>query len=537
MAQTFPDEEKGISRVSQGNSTANAANLELGAEKEKGAESNGILAEPSPKIAAQSAPSVVSPTLEIVPRSQRRGLFGILAIIPEVKNPRNYSRGTKWVMTVIVAFAAITSSTGSSIFYPALSEVAKDLNTTETVTNLSLAFYMLAMSFTPLWWSAYSELLGRRTIYLMSFLLFVIFSVCSAVSVNIAMLIVMRVLSGGAAASVQAVGAGTVADLWEPKERGRAMGIFYVGPLCGPGISPIIGGALTQGLGWRSTLWFLTIFGGVMLILIIFCLPETLPQPKTLGPQLKSEEKKRSCTIQSIIKEVFGPLKVLALLRYPPVLIAVYSAAVAFGALFVTNVSIQSNFGSLPYNFSVIVVGLMYIPPTIGYAVSSVLGGRWIDYIMKREARKAGRVDEDGKPKYLPEDRMKENIWIAATVYPAALIWYGWSVDKDLHWIVPCIANVFFGLGCMLVFGAVTTMVTEFTPKRASSGVAVNNFTRNIFSCIAAVVVQPLINSMGTGWMCTMVGLFAWVTGNAAIYSLKKWGPQWRVAMDKRLNA
>jgi len=237
-----------------------------------------------------------------------------------------------------------------------------------------------------------------------------------------------------------------------------------------------------------------------------------------------------------VAKHVLDPLKVLALLRYPPILIAVYSAAIAFGALFVVNVSIQSNFGRPPYNFTVIEVGLMYIPPTIGYAISSVLGGRWIDYIMQREARKAGRFDEDGKPIYLPEDRMKENIWIAATMYPAALIWYGWSVDKGLHWIVPSIANVFFGLGCMLVFGAVTTMVTEFTPKKASSGVAVNNFTRNIFSCVASVVVQPLINAIGTGWMCTMVGLFAWVTGNAAIYALKKWAPQWRVNMDKKLN-
>ncbi len=79
-------------------------------------------------------------------------------------------------------------------------------------------------------------------------------------------------------------------------------------------------------------------------------------------------------------------------------------------------------------------------------------------------------------------------------------------------------------------------MLTEFTPKRSSSGVAINNFIRNIISCTLAVVTQPLINAMGTGWMCTMIGLFAWVTGNAAILALKHWGPQWRVAMDKKLN-
>lgn len=59
----------------------------------------------------------IAPALETVPRSERRGLLGRFSIIPEVTNPYAYSDGTKWWMTVIVSFAAITSSTGSSIFY------------------------------------------------------------------------------------------------------------------------------------------------------------------------------------------------------------------------------------------------------------------------------------------------------------------------------------------------------------------------------------------------------------------------------------
>lgn len=111
------------------------------------------------------------------------------------------------------------------------------------------------------------------------------------------MLIVFRILSGAAAASVQAVGAGTAADVWEPKERGRAMGLFYIGPLCGPGLAPVIGGALTQGFGWRSTLWFLAIFGGVILILIFFLLPETVARAK------QPQEKKTKLGIRGILKK------------------------------------------------------------------------------------------------------------------------------------------------------------------------------------------------------------------------------------------
>lgn len=52
------------------------------------------------------------------------------------------------------------------------------------------------------------------------------------------------------------------------------MGIFYLGPLMGPLVGPIIGGALAQSLGWRSTQWFLAIFGGVILAVLFFVLPE-----------------------------------------------------------------------------------------------------------------------------------------------------------------------------------------------------------------------------------------------------------------------
>ena len=135
------------------------------------------------------------------------------------------------------------------------------------------------MSIFPLWWSSFSETLGRRTIYLVSFTFFLLWNVLAAVSDNIAMLIVMRILGGGAAASVQAVGAGTIADIWEVRERGRAMGIFYLGPLCGPLFAPIIGGALGQGLGWRSCLWFLAIYGGIILIFLFFALPEVGSYP------------------------------------------------------------------------------------------------------------------------------------------------------------------------------------------------------------------------------------------------------------------
>jgi multidrug resistance protein len=325
------------------------------------------------------------------------------------------------------------------------------------------------MSIFPLWWSAASEGLGRRTVYLVSFTLFTIWNIIAAVSTSMAMLVVMRVLGGGAASSVLAIGAGTIADIWEPKERGRAMGIFILGPMLGPLLAPIIGGVLSQAWGWRSTQWFQTIYGGVLLLVLTFCLPETLARRATPAEQHATADNvhgsaaptiaQRAKKVLLVLKRcIIDPLKILSYLRFPVVFVTVWLSSVTFGTLYILNIAVQWTFEKPPYQFSEIIVGLTYIPGSLGYMVAGILGGRWADAIMHREARAAGRYDASGKLILRPEDRMRENALLAAAIYPAAVLWFGWTADKGVFWIVPLIANFFFGFGTMIIFGTANTM-------------------------------------------------------------------------------
>ncbi|KAL8942341.1 MAG: hypothetical protein Q9216_001723 [Gyalolechia sp. 2 TL-2023] len=487
-----------------------------------------------------------------LPKSQRRGLLGRFTLVAEVEDPKSYLRSTKWYITFVVALAAVAAPMGSAIILPALGMISEDLDARPSVTNIAVALYMLAMAVGPLWWSSFSETMGRRSIYLVSFTLFVVWNVLGAVSTNIAMLIIMRLLGGGAAASVQAVGAGTIADVWHVKERGNAMGIFYLGPLCGPLLAPIVGGALAQKWGWRSTQWFLALYGGVILLFLVFALPETLklskPVPDTdieevvpdgeVLARVHSRQSFRQASTKwtRLLKRWFiDPLKIILYLRFPAVSITVYYASITFGVLYMLNISLEDTFSKPPYSFSTVKVGLVYIPNSLGYFLASLFGGRWTDRIMAREAKRAGRLDENGRLIYHPEDRMRENAWIAAVLYPVALIWYGWTAQKGVHWVVPLIANFWFGVGSMLVFAMATTMLTEFMPKKASSGVAVNNFVRNIFSCVGAVTAEPLISAIGNGWLFTGLGVIA-MGSSVVIWAMREYGPRWRTVMDKELN-
>lgn len=191
--------------------------------------------------------------------------------------------------------------------------------------------------------------------------------------------------------------------------------------------------------------------------LIFFGLPETLKPTTNIAPiDIEDDEgteaqdrptmlrtttresvQRRSKQYVLLFRMLFvDPFKIFKYMRYPAVFLTIYYASVTFGTLYVLNIAITYTFERPPYNFSTLIIGLLYIPNSIGYILASVLGGRWMDYIMKREAVKANRVRE-GKLVYQPEDRMRENAWLGALIYPAALIWYGWTAEKGVYWLAP----------------------------------------------------------------------------------------------------
>ncbi len=281
------------------------------------------------------------------------------------------------------------------------------------------------------------------------------------------MLLAMRVLSASAASSFQSVGAGTVADMWEPKERGAAMGIYYLGNLgVGLVLGPLLGGALTETWGWRATQWFLAVYGGAVLVLVVFSLPETSPRQTVITVRLDKPEISRSDSKIAgndqptllpplppplppqtarfnprLVGDILiAPLRALAYLRFPALTVPISIAGITFGIHGLLNISYQSTFSRPPYSLSPVVVGCIYVPIGVGCLVGSVYGGMWSDAIMAREARKAGRYAgerEGGGLVYRPEDRVGENAWLGVGVLASLLVWYGWVVQQGVVWWVP----------------------------------------------------------------------------------------------------
>jgi hypothetical protein len=59
---------------------------------------------------------------------------------------------------------------------------------------------------------------------------------------------------------------------------------------------------------------------------------------------------------------------------------------------------------------------------------------------------------------------------------------------------------------------------------------------RNIFSCVGGIIADPLIRAIGNGWLCTILGIVALVSGAFVIWAMKKFGEKWREEMDRKME-
>lgn len=149
-------------------------------------------------------------------------------------NPRTWSEKKKLTNVFIIAFMAIVSPLASSMFTPGISQIAKDLRASEEAIIATTTGFVIFMGIGPLILAPLSETFGRRKLYIISFAIFTLLQIPTALSPNAATLIVVRTISGFFGSVGIANGGGTLNDMYEARERASIFGWYLLGPLLGP---------------------------------------------------------------------------------------------------------------------------------------------------------------------------------------------------------------------------------------------------------------------------------------------------------------
>jgi len=129
-----------------------------------------------------------------------------------------------------------------------------------------------AMSLVPL--GRIADLYGRKRIFLWGIVLFTLSSLGCSLAPDAALLIVSRFLQGIGGAMIFGTATAILISVFPVSERGRVLGINVAAVYIGLSAGPLIGGLLTQHLGWRSIFLFNALLGLVVLFFTLWKLKD-----------------------------------------------------------------------------------------------------------------------------------------------------------------------------------------------------------------------------------------------------------------------
>jgi len=159
----------------------------------------------------------------------------------------------------------ITAFTGSASNI-ALPNIAADFNLNAVMLSWVTLSYMITTAALVLPMGRISDIYGRKKIFIAGTIIFTIGSLLSAFSINIATLIIFRIIQGSGAAMLFGTSIAILTNIFPQKKRGSALGINTASVYIGLSAGPVIGGLLTNTYGWQS-IFFICIPFGILVVI------------------------------------------------------------------------------------------------------------------------------------------------------------------------------------------------------------------------------------------------------------------------------
>ncbi|KAG2221157.1 hypothetical protein INT45_007734 [Circinella minor] len=466
------------------------------------------------------------------------------------EDPRKrFSSCIKTLIIITMSFSASMAGFAGTIYYPSIPEIEIELNATSLATALAASLFVLFAGIFPILWGSISDFYHiRRLIMIISIAIFILSSLGIAVVSNIWVLVILRCCQAIGASPGQVIGSAIITDLYPVETRGRAYGKFFLGMFIGPIIAPTIGGFLAASdMKWRATFLFCLAFGGVLLILVILCVPETYrdhqrfddsPSLPTTAVESSTQEITsdtniaRWTTVSTISKEQvynnqlnnkkkFNPVRPFGLLRFPHILLPSLATAIIFGSMFSIE-TVLPNLFYQEYGFNSLQIGLAYLGGGIGHIFGAIFSGYASDKLLLRNRSKRANGQ------HMIEDRITINIWPCFLILvPLGLLLFGWSITNGMsYWY----GIVGFGIQCFAtnqIMAAVGAYLSDANPEQPASAAAAKMCIYMTICCILSLTSLPILQNIGAGYLTVVLAVLSWCSA-ALLLIIKIYGHQLR---------
>ncbi len=184
----------------------------------------------------------------------------------------------KWWTLLVVCTAVFMLLLDTTIVAVALPSIAKGLKASFSELQWVINAYSLMLAVLLLSAGAVSDKLGRRHVFALGLAIFTTFSAVCGLAPSAVVLDLARGAQGIGGAMMFATSLALLAQEFPPAERGTAFGIWGATTGTAVAIGPLIGGALTQGLGWQA-IFYVNVPIGLLALYLTFTKLANLPGP------------------------------------------------------------------------------------------------------------------------------------------------------------------------------------------------------------------------------------------------------------------
>jgi DHA1 family bicyclomycin/chloramphenicol resistance-like MFS transporter len=188
--------------------------------------------------------------------------------------------GSRVMIALLIAMATL-NPISINMIVPALTAMADGLDADFATIQLTLSSYLFATAISQLIHGPLSDKFGRRPVLLWGVLIYAVASLICLFAPSAWIVILGRILQGVGAAAGFALCRAIIRDLYERERAASMLGYITMGFSTAPMVAPLIGGLLSDYLGWRLIFLFMAVVGVVMLVVMWLALPETRkPMPE-----------------------------------------------------------------------------------------------------------------------------------------------------------------------------------------------------------------------------------------------------------------
>lgn len=422
--------------------------------------------------------------------------------------PRFTRRETLLTMAGVL-LVMLLASLDQTIVGTAMPRIITDLQGFDRYTWVTTAYLLTSTVMIPIY-GKLSDIFGRKPIFLIGVVLFLIGSAASGAAQTMNQLIAFRAFQGLGAAALMPIAIAVIGDLFTPRERGKWQGVtggvFGLSSILGP----TAGGYITDHATWRWVFYVNLPIGIVALLVLIF-----------LMPTLRSKNSgKASIDYLGALLLIAGTVPLLlgftfagsqyAWLSWQ--VIGLFSVAVLFVALFIlyearlerrnaqpiidpslftnrifsvsvliTMITSMGMFGSILF-IPLYAQGILGISATnSGLLLSPLMGGLIFSSIVSGQL-----VSRFGKYKWIAF------VGMAITIGGAFLLQ---RLDVNSTSIDLIIAMVVLGLGLGFSMSLYTVIVQNALPTRIGQATSSLTFFRQIGSTVAVAAMGSLLTS------------------------------------------